>query len=208
MASSSELSNKSKQEDLQGDVILRFKHYKLVEGSLVQTRKDLMQTRQKLQEIEGELLRVEQTLSTLELLSNALREDIPLMQPSEMRREVLVDFKVLQALVSRKEPMSTADLAQHVDETKSSLSQSAERNPMDMLKSEFRGLKLGDIVKKVLAERGEPITTADLARHIYETNSSVEFNRARNSLYAELRAELSRDKPRWKRVGKYAYEIV
>lgn len=79
-----------------------------------------------------------------------------------------------------------------------------ERSPTEMLRAEYKGMKLGDIAAIVLQQHS-PLTTAELCRIIYDTESSDEFERARNSLSAELRSGAKGDAPRWRKLGRNAY---
>lgn len=80
-----------------------------------------------------------------------------------------------------------------------------ERSPMEMLRAEYKGMRLGDIAAKVLGGNPSPLTTTELTRLIYDTGSDDEFNRARNSLSTELRVGAKGDDPKWRKVGRYAY---
>lgn len=79
------------------------------------------------------------------------------------------------------------------------------RNPMDMLRSKYKGMKLSDIAAQVLDASGTPMTTTDMARQIYSTDNNDELSRARNSLSTELRSGIKGDKPMWKKIGRNAY---
>ena len=79
------------------------------------------------------------------------------------------------------------------------------RNPMAMLRDEYKGLKLGDIAAKVLNAAPSPLTTTQLTREIYCPLSNDEFERARNSLSTELRVGAKSKSPRWRKCGRYAY---
>jgi len=80
-----------------------------------------------------------------------------------------------------------------------------DRSPMEMLRDEHKGMRLGDIIAKVLNDRSAPLTTAELTRLIYDAESEDEFNRARNSLSTELRVGAKGENPKWQKVGRYAY---
>jgi hypothetical protein len=79
------------------------------------------------------------------------------------------------------------------------------RNPMAMLRDEYKGLKLGDIAAKVLNDSPSPLTMTQLTSKIYCPLSNDEFERARNSLSTELRVGAKSDNPRWRKCGRYAY---
>jgi len=80
-----------------------------------------------------------------------------------------------------------------------------KRNPMDMVKPQFKGIQLGDIVELILKQNRKPLTTSELSRMIYDTNDKDEFARARNSLSAELRSGASKEPPRWLKRGRSTY---
>ncbi len=80
-----------------------------------------------------------------------------------------------------------------------------KRTPMDMVRSQFKGMKLGDIAEGVLKENSRLLTTNELTRLIYDTKTDDEFDRARNSLSSELRSGVRLQNPRWKKVGRNAY---
>ena len=83
-----------------------------------------------------------------------------------------------------------------------------KRNPTEMLRNEYKGMKLGDIAAKVLSDKQSPMTTTELSRIIYDAESDDELSRARNSLSTELRAGAKARSPRWRKIGRYAYTIV
>jgi hypothetical protein len=83
--------------------------------------------------------------------------------------------------------------------------QSKARSPMEMIRNEYKGMKLGDIAAQVLTDKNVPLTTTELSRIIYATDTDDEFARARNSLSAELRAGAKGQCPQWRKLGRYAY---
>ena len=99
---------------------------------------------------------------------------------------------------SPSESVDRADRATPVPQGKT-------RNPMAMLRDEYKGLKLGDIAAKVLNDAPSPLTTTQLTREIYCPRSNDEFERARNSLSTELRVGAKSKNPRWRKCGRYAY---
>lgn len=80
-----------------------------------------------------------------------------------------------------------------------------KRNPMEMVKPQFKGMQLGDIVELILKQNRKPLTTSELSRMIYDTTDKDEFARARNSLSAELRSGASKEPPRWLKRGRSTY---
>jgi hypothetical protein len=83
-----------------------------------------------------------------------------------------------------------------------------KRTPMEMVRSEYKGMKLPDIAEKVLRQNSRLLTTTELTHFIYETTTDDEFDRARNSLSSELRSGVKAQKPRWRKVGRNAYALV
>lgn len=79
------------------------------------------------------------------------------------------------------------------------------RNPMAMIRDEYKGMKLGDIAAEVLNNEPSLLTTTELTHRIYCTYSDDEFERARNSLSTELRVGAKAKQPRWRKCGRYAY---
>jgi hypothetical protein len=100
-------------------------------------------------------------------------------------------------------------LVQHAIKAKVELlslaQQSKQRSPMEMIRDEYKGMKLGDIANQVMKDKNVPLTTTELSRLIYATQSDDEFARARNSLSAELRAGAKGQRPQWRKLGRYAY---
>lgn len=84
-----------------------------------------------------------------------------------------------------------------------------ERAPMEMVRPYFqpegdakRGLN--EIILRALNDSlGQPVTTDDLVRKIYDTRTDDEFNRARNSLSSELRRGAKDGK--WRKLGRSFY---
>ena len=83
-----------------------------------------------------------------------------------------------------------------------------KRTPMEMIRPEYKGMKLPDIAAKVLNQNFRLLTTTELTRFIYETKTVDEFDRARNSLSSELRSGVKVQSPRWKKVGRNAYAAI
>ena len=79
------------------------------------------------------------------------------------------------------------------------------RSPMDMIRHEFKGMRLGHIAAEVLDDQLIPLTTTELTRLIYETKNNDEFSRARNSLSTELRNGVKDSHSKWKKIGRNAY---
>jgi hypothetical protein len=79
------------------------------------------------------------------------------------------------------------------------------RSPMEMLRSPYKGMRLSDIIERVLNQSRAPLTPKDITRLIYDTFSPEEFDRARSSLAAEMRAGAKGENPRWIKIGRSAY---
>ncbi len=83
-----------------------------------------------------------------------------------------------------------------------------KRNPADMLRSQWKGMKLSDIIFQVLRDNAVALTTAELTQLMYSSQDEEEFNRARNSLSSELRSGAKRENPCWKKIGRNAYAAI
>ncbi len=79
------------------------------------------------------------------------------------------------------------------------------RSPMEMLRSPYKGMKLSDIIERVLDQSRAPLTPKDITRLVYDTFSPEEFDRARSSLAAEMRSGAKGESPRWRKIGRSAY---
>lgn len=93
-------------------------------------------------------------------------------------------------------------------------SEPSKRSPVEMMRHEYKQIfdspdhKLRDVIFYAIEKLGKPANTKELTRLIYDTQSSEEFDRARNSLSAELRAELKRDareQPLWQKLNRNTY---
>jgi hypothetical protein len=76
---------------------------------------------------------------------------------------------------------------------------------MDMIRTEHKGMKLGDIIDKVLSSSQTPLTPKDIVNLIYAPRDQDEFERARSSVSAEMRSGAKGMHPRWQKVGRSAY---
>ncbi|MFB2893289.1 hypothetical protein ACE1CI_10280 [Aerosakkonemataceae cyanobacterium BLCC-F50] len=81
----------------------------------------------------------------------------------------------------------------------------SERPPMEMLKPQFKGQSMTDIVLSILKQEQRPMRAVEIAFAVYQTESKEEFTRARNSIGAELRT--GADKKGWKKAGRGRYVI-
>lgn len=148
------------------------------------------ETQTELAERLSYLTQLEEEFRALQVTIQAVRESI------QVRQEYLSDSESNSS--GSSDPMIDSDSA-----TSAALRQ--HRSPMEMLRSDYKGMKLGDIAAMVLSKKQVPLTTTELCRLIYDTKSSDEFDRARNSLSAELRTGSKGEDCRWKKVGRYAY---
>lgn len=141
-----------------------------------------------------------------------LLEYIELLEQQRKDQETQIqDAKVLSAdaLASHVRQIQDIDkMLEMIQDVLRQKQQDEKRTPMDMVRPEFKGLKLGDIITKVLNKNPGLLTTNELTRLIYRTATDDEFDRARNSLSSELRSELKLQNPRWKKVGRNAYTAV
>jgi len=120
------------------------------------------------------------------------------------RLEIAIKARQKEFSSQESEWFSKSKLADRADRA-TRVPQGKTRNPMAMLRDEYKGLKLGDIAAKVLNAAPSPLTTTQLTREIYCPLSNDEFERARNSLSTELRVGAKSDNPRWRKCGRYAY---
>lgn len=79
------------------------------------------------------------------------------------------------------------------------------RAPMEMLRSPYKGMKLSDIIERVLNQSRAPLTPKDITRLVYDTFSPEEFDRARSSLATEMRSGAKGENRRWVKIGRSAY---
>jgi hypothetical protein len=126
--------------------------------------------------------------------------------------EVQLGVNQLRAYISMLENLLvTIELSEEAEPpTPASLpnDQSVQRNPMEMVRSEYKGIKLGDIAALVMAKEQAPLTTTELTHLIYAPRTTDEFERARNSLASELRSGAKGNSPRWKKIGRHAYTTI
>lgn len=80
-----------------------------------------------------------------------------------------------------------------------------DRPPMDMLKPQYKGQPMTDIVLSILKQEQRPMRAVEIALAVYKTESKEEFTRARNSIGAELRT--GSGKKGWKKAGRGRYVI-
>lgn len=126
------------------------------------------------------------------------------------RLKLLAELKVgvqqLQGYVTSIEGfIEVIDAEIDADKALVTYKQNSRRNPTEMLRDEFKGMKLADIAETVLEDHEGPLTTTELSRIIYDAYNDDELNRARNSLSAELRAGIRSEHPRWQKLGRNAY---
>jgi hypothetical protein len=131
------------------------------------------------------------------------------LQLAEQEKELIhlqILIPQLKAAIANHESILTTVIQEIEAEQKPQTSgATVHRNPMDMLRPEYKGMKLGDIATHVLESCHAPLTTTDLAHRIYEAKTNDELSRARNSLSAELRTGMKDAHPRWQKIGRNAY---
>lgn len=88
------------------------------------------------------------------------------------------------------------------------MARTGKRNPTAIIRDRFKGKTQPEMIAEVLRSAGQPMTTFDLVTAIYDSDSTEELDRARNSLGAALRAELEQPSPRWQKLGRTAYVAV
>lgn len=151
---------------------------------------NLAQVKARIRQKQAELEKLRSDIHDLALASNVLQSRI------EVSRELLAQIT--------EKPFPDDQLLSVVPRPVEAHEQ-IRRNPMDMLKPEFKGMQLGNIVEHVLERHRGPLTTTDIGRIIYDARDKDEFSRARNSLSAELRLGASKNPPRWVKKGRSAY---
>ncbi len=77
---------------------------------------------------------------------------------------------------------------------------STQRDPMDMLRPEYKGMSMFDIIESILDDTLQELSNEDVTRMAYDTNSEDEFLRAKGSMSAQLRIGASKGK--WAKVGR------
>lgn len=143
-----------------------------------------------IQKKKAELADKRDEVRHLMLENNAMRSHLSLLQ---------------QLLKQVAEEVLAEDDLPDVIELDDSNCQRRKRNPMEMIKTQFKGLQLGDIVELILRQNQKPMTTTEISRIIYDTDDKEEFARARNSLSAELRSGAAKEPPRWLKKGRATY---
>lgn len=149
-------------------------------------------------------LSVQEKKSQLEALLAERKQE--LAERLKLLAELKVGVQQLQGYVISIEGfIEVIDAEIEADKALDTYKQNSRRNPMEMLRDEFKGMKLADIAETVLEDREGPLTTTELSRIIYDAYNDDELNRARNSLSAELRAGIRSKHPRWQKLGRNAY---
>lgn len=111
-------------------------------------------------------------------------------------------------LMQANEAVFGNDEALALEHASDSGQQAPSRSPMEMLRPQFKGMQLGDIVELVLDNSQQPLTITEIGRIIYDSNDKEEFARARNSLSAELRSGATKTPARWIKKGRSAYAPI
>ena len=77
------------------------------------------------------------------------------------------------------------------------------REPMDMLRSQYKGLPMFEIIDSILDNSPKELSSDEVTRIAYDTNSDSEFERAKASMSAQLRYGASKGK--WLKVGRGSF---
>ncbi len=77
---------------------------------------------------------------------------------------------------------------------------SIRREPTEMLRPEYQGMPMFDIIASILDSNLKELSYEDVARIAYDTNSEDEFERAKASIAAQLRVGASKQK--WVKTGR------
>ena len=85
---------------------------------------------------------------------------------------------------------------------------SMQRDPMDMLHPKYKGISMFEIIDSILNDTSKELSSEDVTKIAYDTNSDLEFERAKASMAAQLRIGASKGK--WAKVGRgcFASNIV
>jgi hypothetical protein len=142
---------------------------------------------------------------------NSLRMELETLR-KELRETPIHIRRVQRAIEARQRKFLTSEPewfrisgSANSEERATPIQREKTRNPIAMLRGEYKGMKLADIAAKVLSAEPAPLTTTQLTQRIYCTRSNDEFERARNSLSTELRVGAKSSNPRWRKCGRYAY---
>jgi hypothetical protein len=81
----------------------------------------------------------------------------------------------------------------------------SELNPIDFLRSQYKGKTMPEVVRLVLGTYRKPMRAVEIAHAAYDAPSSEAFSRARNSIGAELR--MGAGKKGWIKAGRGRYVL-
>jgi hypothetical protein len=81
----------------------------------------------------------------------------------------------------------------------------ATRDPIQMLRPQFAGKSMGQIILSILGETNAPMEPQDVAKAAYSTDTEEEFIRARNSISVALRTGAGRKG--WRKLGRGLFEL-
>ncbi|MBD2164960.1 hypothetical protein H6G04_11160 [Calothrix membranacea FACHB-236] len=75
-----------------------------------------------------------------------------------------------------------------------------QRDPMSMLRPEYQGMPMLDIIESILNDASKQMSNEDVTKIAYDTKSENEFERAKASMSAQLR--IGANKGKWLKVGR------
>ncbi|MEH2179657.1 hypothetical protein [Nostoc sp.] len=74
------------------------------------------------------------------------------------------------------------------------------RDPMDMLRSKYKGMQMLEIIDSILNDYPDKLSSEEVTKIAYDTNSNTEFERAKASMSTQLRYGAGKGK--WLKVGR------
>lgn len=77
------------------------------------------------------------------------------------------------------------------------------REPMDMLRPQYIGMLMADIIDSILSDSPQILSSDELTNIAYETENDDEFERAKASISAQLRIGAKQGK--WVKVGRGSF---
>jgi uncharacterized protein YihD (DUF1040 family) len=137
---------------------------------------------------------------------DVLQEDMKILQLG--MRAAQSSLEMHQGLLKDFDEQENQHMSTEQTELDSSETVQGKRNPMDMVRLPWKGVKLSEVIHKVLIEQSSTLTTSELTKLIYVTNNDDEFSRARNSLSSELRSGAKAEPSKWQKIGRNAYAAI
>ena len=175
---------------MQHDVLFTGEHVLHLQREIKKKQQQLADSDSLLQKKKAELVEKREDVRHLMLQNSAMQSHVDMLK------------KILKQIT---EEVITEDDLSDMAESDHSNGQKLRRNPMEMIKPQFKSMHLGDIVEMLLIESKKPMTIAEISRIIYDTDDKQELARARNSLSAELRSGAAKEPPRWLKRGRATY---